>query len=107
MLLSAIHKLINYFLNKKELPDQWKESIIVPIHKKGDETGCNNYRGISLRSTSYKILSNILLSKLSPYIKEIVWGHQCGFRHKRSTTDQIFCVRQILEKKWEYNVTVY
>jgi hypothetical protein len=37
---------------------------IVPIHKKGDETDCNNYRGISLLSTSHKILSNILLSRL-------------------------------------------
>jgi hypothetical protein len=29
MLLSAIHKLINSVWNKEELPDQWKESIIV------------------------------------------------------------------------------
>jgi hypothetical protein len=58
MLLSAIHKLINSVWNKEELPDQWKESIIVPIHKKGDKTDCNNYHGISLLSTSYKILSN-------------------------------------------------
>jgi hypothetical protein len=29
-----IHKLINSVWNKKELPDQWKESIIVPVHKK-------------------------------------------------------------------------
>jgi hypothetical protein len=27
------------------------------------------------------------------------------FRRNRSTTDQIFCIRQILEKKWEYNET--
>ena len=28
---SEIHKLINYFWNKEELPEEWKESIIVPI----------------------------------------------------------------------------
>jgi hypothetical protein len=66
MLLSAIHKLINSIWNMEELPDQWKESIIVPIHKKGDKTDCNNFRGITLLSTSYNILSNILLSRLSP-----------------------------------------
>jgi hypothetical protein len=33
MLLYAIHKLVNSVRNKEELPDQWKESIIVPIHK--------------------------------------------------------------------------
>jgi hypothetical protein len=101
-LLPAIHKLINYIWNKEELPDQWKESIIVPIHKKGDKTDCNYYHWIS---TSYKILSNILLSMLSPYIDEIIGDNQCGFRCSRSTTDQIFCIRQILEKKWEYDET--
>jgi hypothetical protein len=84
------------------LPDQWKESIIVPVRIKGDKTDCNNYRGISLLSTSYKILSNILLSRLVSYIDEITGDHQCGFQHNRSTTDQIFCFCQILEKKWEY-----
>jgi hypothetical protein len=34
ILLSAIHKLINSILNEEEMPDQWKDSIIVPIHKK-------------------------------------------------------------------------
>jgi hypothetical protein len=51
MLLSAIHKLINSIWNNEQLPDQWKKSIIVPIHKKGDKTDCNNYHGISLLST--------------------------------------------------------
>jgi len=31
-----------------------------------------------------------------------MWNHQCGFRCNRSTIDHIFCIRQILEKKWEY-----
>jgi sorting nexin-29 len=107
MLLSAIHKLINSIWNKEELFDQWKGPIIVPILKKGDKIDYNNYRGISLLSTSYKILSNILLSRLSPYVDEIIVDHQCGFRRNRSTIDQIFCIRQILEKKWEYNKTVH
>jgi len=64
---SAIHKLIISIWNKEELPEEWKESIIVPIYKKGDKTYCNNYRGISLLPTTYKILSNILLSRLIPY----------------------------------------
>jgi hypothetical protein len=57
---------------------------------------CSNYRGILI---SYKILSNSLLLRLNPYIDEIIGDYQCGFRHNTSTTDQIFCIRQILEKK--------
>jgi hypothetical protein len=75
---SEIHTLIMLIWNKEELPHQWKESI-VPIHQKGDKTDCNNYRGISLLSTSYTILSKILLCRLIPYADEIIGDHQCGF----------------------------
>jgi hypothetical protein len=90
MLRSKISKLINSFWNKEELPDKWKESIIVPIYKKGDTIYCGNYRGISLLSASYKILFSILLSRLSPYIDKIIGDHQCRFQLTRSTTGQIF-----------------
>jgi hypothetical protein len=60
-------------LNKEELPEEWKESIIVPIYKKGDKTDHSNYRGISLLPATYKILSNILLSRLNA--EEIIGDH--------------------------------
>jgi len=94
-------------LNKEKLPEEWKVAIIIPIYKKGDKTDCGNYRGISLLSTTYIILSNILLSKSIPYAEEIVGDLQCGFGCSGSTIDHIFCIRQIREKKWEYNETVY
>jgi hypothetical protein len=104
---SEIHKFIELIWNKEELPHQWKESIVVPVHKKGDETDCSNYRGISLLATSYKILSNIFLVRLTPYADEIIGDHQCGFRRNRSTTVEIFYIRQALEKKSEHNVTIH
>jgi hypothetical protein len=64
-------------------------------------------RRILLLSTAYKILSNILLARLTPYVNEIIGDHQFGFRRNRSTMDQILYIRQILEKKWEYNGTVH
>jgi len=57
--------------------------------------------------TTYKILSNFPLSRLIPHAEEITGDHQCDFRHNRSTTDLIFWIRQILEKKWEYNEAVH
>ena len=58
---SGAHKLIISVRNKEELPEEWKESIIVPIYKRGDKTDSSSYRGISLLSTTYRISSNILL----------------------------------------------
>jgi hypothetical protein len=79
-----------------------EKSITVPVHKKDDETDCNNHRGILLLQNSYNILSNVLPSRLTPYADEIIRDHQGGFRRNRSTSDPIFYIRQTLEKELEY-----
>jgi hypothetical protein len=103
-LRSDIHKLINSIWNKEELPDQWRQSVIITVYKKGDKTDCGNYRTISLLSTSYKILSNLVLSELSPHVRvhEIIVDCQCGFRRNKSTTDHIFLLHSSdTGEKWE------
>jgi hypothetical protein len=76
---SEVHKLIHCISNKEEFPEQWKESITVPIYRKGDKTDCNSSQGIRLLSTSYKIVFSILLSRLSPYVDKIIRDHQHEF----------------------------
>jgi hypothetical protein len=95
---SEIDQLVNSVWNKEELPEVWKESITVLIYKRGDKTDCSNYTGIALLSTTYRILYSILLSRLTPHTAEIIRNHKYGFRRKISTTDHIFCIRQILKK---------
>ena len=85
---------------------EWKKSIIIAIYNKSDKRGCNNYRGRPVSSATYKMLSNILILRLTPYAEEIIGYQQCGFRRKRSMTDHIFCIRRVLEKDWEYNEAV-
>ena len=70
-----IHKLIISIWKKAEFPEEWKDSITVPIYKNNDKTDCNNYRDTSLLPTTYKILFNILLSRLTPYAEEIIGVH--------------------------------
>ena len=43
---------------------------------------------------------------MTPYTNEIIGEYQCGFRRNRSTVDHVFSIRQVLEKKWEYNKDV-
>jgi hypothetical protein len=88
---SEINKLIKLVWNK-ELPHQRKESIFIRTHKEGDKTDCSNYQGISVMSTSYKILPNILLSRLILYADKTARDHQCGFQHNRPATDPIFYI---------------
>jgi len=74
-----IHQIFISIWNKEELPEVWKGTIIVPIYNKGDKTDCSNCRSILLLPTMYKILSIILLSRLTPHAVEIIGVHQCGF----------------------------
>jgi hypothetical protein len=106
---SEIHKLICSTWNKKELPQQWKEegiSIIVQIYKKVDKTVVTIKESLSYQ-LPIKFYPTFFLARLTPYVNEVTGDHQCGFCHNRSTTDQIFYICQILEKKWEYNVMVH
>jgi hypothetical protein len=90
-----IHKLNKLMWNKKELLHLWKKSIVLLIHKKDDRTDHSNYRGVSLLSPSYKILSNIL-SRLKPYADEIIRITKVGF----NITDQRPITFSTLGKYW-------
>jgi hypothetical protein len=70
-----IHKFICSTWNKKELPQQWKGYINVPIYKKGYKTDYSTYRRTSLLPTTYKISSSILISRLTPYVEKITVVH--------------------------------
>ena len=76
---------------------EWIYGIKCPIHKKGNVMMCDNYTVVTLLWKIYKILANIFYIKLVPYAQEIVQD-QGGFQRVRSTVDQIFTMRKILEK---------
>ena len=89
------------------MPSDWEEGILVLLHKKEDRTLCKNYRGICLLTIRYKILTKIIHKRLNRYCEGIIGDYQAGFRSHRSTVDQIFILRQALEKYWEYNKSSY
>jgi hypothetical protein len=65
---------------------------------------CDNYRTVTLLCTTYKILANIFYAKLVSYAEKNIGEYQGGLQRGRSTVDQIFTMRQILEKCWEQNM---
>jgi len=73
------------------------------IQKKGDRDSRENYRGIASRNAGYKILANTILEKIKPYIEKITRHYQNGFIDGRFVIDNIFVLKVINEKIWEYN----
>ena len=58
-------------------------------------------------NSGYKIYANIIKNKLQPIAEKILQEEQCGFRKGRSCIDAIFTIKQIMEKRIEYNLPLY
>jgi sorting nexin-29 len=103
-----IYKLIVKIWRTEQIPTDWKYSIIRPVYKnKGDTLSCQNYRGISLLCTGYKVFTTVLENKLETYAEQLIGAYQAGFRKGKSTIDQLFTVNLILEKFWEYKIDIH
>ena len=76
----------------------WNHRILCSVLKEGDATIFSNYRGISssMLRIAYRILSSVLCERLKPFVNKLIGSYRCGVRPDKSTTDQIFTLRQIL-----------
>ncbi len=64
-----------------EVPDEWKKSVIVPLHKgKGSKDECNKYRDISLLREPGKIYGRLVTERLMQKTEKKVSDEQGGFR---------------------------
>ncbi|KAK6736856.1 hypothetical protein RB195_019509 [Necator americanus] len=90
-------KIIRSIWIDERIPDSWRYAIIIPLHKKLSVTDPKNYRGISLLRVMYKVLERIILDRLIKHREETTRDEQAGFRPGRSTIDQMFIVRRVIE----------
>ena len=81
--------------------------MMMTIFKKGDCKQCTNYRGISLRSLPGKVYAKCLERKCREIVESKLEDGRCGFRPGRSTMNQIFTLKQIFEKSWEYGKDLF
>ena len=105
--LNMIHHIIKLIWEQAGMPIEWNTAVIVPIHKKGDVLMCDNYRGISLLNVAYKVLANVVYKRLQPHAEKVIGNYQSGFCRGKSTIDQIFTMRQIIEKSYEFNMGIH
>lgn len=96
-------KFYNNIWKTERIPEEFRNAVVVPIFKKGDMTKPENYRGISLLNTCYKIYAKILAKKTSEFAEGKMLECQNGFRGGRSCTDASFTVKLLIEKKIEHN----
>ncbi|KAK6764872.1 hypothetical protein RB195_024987 [Necator americanus] len=96
-------KIIRSTWIDERIPDSWRHAIIISFHKKLSVTDPRNYRGISLLRVMYKVLERIILGRLIKHREETTRDEEASFRPGRSTTDQVFIVRRVIEILQRYS----
>lgn len=88
----GLTELLRRIGNRDNLSEDWKTSVILPLYKKGDQEKTENYRGISLLCSAYKIYAEMIRRKLQEETErlEVLRESQGGFRKGTGTMDNIF-----------------
>ena len=84
-----------------------KQSVYVPIYKKGDKKECGNYRIIALVSHASKVILRVLLKRLEVFLIPELPIALAGFRRRRGMIDHIANIRWMMETARENQQDMY
>ena len=100
-------ELLNDMRDTIQLPQEWEAGLVINIHKKGTKSKWENYRGITLLRTAYKLFANVINNRLNERFEDEIAEKLCGFRKGRTCTVGIFTVQQIIENRKEHNLPLF
>ena len=90
----SLSQLFRKILQTTIFPNDWTQTIISPLFKKGDKCHVTNYRSVSLLSIASKILERIIFRRLYDHYYSFFHAAQFGFRKRRSTILQLIIFLQ-------------
>ena len=79
-----------------EIPEEWKNIIIIPLYKKGEKQKVENYREISLLNEYYKLYTKILNEKFRAQTEQFLFECQNGVRKGGYCIDTLFGVKLLV-----------
>ena len=105
--VKMLHSTCQQIWKTQQWPRDWKNSVFIPIPKKGNAKECSNYDTIALISHASKVMLKILQARLQQYVNHELPDVQAGFRKGRGTRDQIANIRWIIQKAREFQKNIY
>lgn len=105
----ALYMMFNVFFREERVPVDWTRGLVVPLYKDGDRHVGDNYRGITLLSVVGKLYTVVLNRRLSQWCekKGVLVDEQAGFRVNRSTIDQIYALREVIQGRRRKRLNTY
>lgn len=76
------------------------EGVIVPIRKKGEENRVEEYRGVLITQSVYKVYASVLAKRLRRKVDEklLLPPSQMGFRRGLGTIDNVYVLNYLINK---------
>jgi hypothetical protein len=99
---NIMEPLLKKVWNSRQIPNDWKQGLIIKLPKKGDLTECSNWRGITLLNVIGKILAIIIHNRLKEELEPKMRPEQARFRSNKACTDHINTLRIIVEQSVEF-----
>ena len=83
--------LFNKSVSSGCLPQDWRDAVVTPIHKKGSKQACENYRPVSLTSTVVKVMEKIVWKHIVAHVEgnNFLTASQFGFRGSLNCENQL------------------
>src|SRR2546425_2281985 len=103
--IQIMTRLINKIYKSGYIPEDFRESIFVPISKVSKAQECGDFRTIALISHASKVLLHLIKRRITPIIERQLGDSQMGIRKGKGTRDAIFQLRMISGRITQMNKT--
>jgi hypothetical protein len=100
-IVERLVEVMNRVWRGEGFPEDWREGVICPTYKKGEKNKVENYRGITLLNTGYKMYALILSERTKREIEEK--DSQAGFRKGRDTLDNVYILDHLTKNELKKN----
>ncbi len=107
--MSVLILFYNEILKYGSVPDSFRNALIFPLHKQGDVSVVNNFRGICFQNSLYKILSALLHFRLNLWLNQHnpISETQAGFRKGYSTLDHVYTIDSLIKLSFKRQAKLF
>ena len=101
--MKVLHSICQQIWKTQQWPQDWKRSVFIPIHNKGNAKERSNYCTTPFISHASEVILKVLQSRLQQYVNHELPDVQAGYRKGRGIRCQTANIRWIMEKAREFH----